>query len=153
MPLLRLVLFVVLCIHEISSCRNGWETYDGHCYLLGDRKVTWGDASALCKAEHAHLAVIPNYHVDNFLRQLATKYAYGHSETIRFWLDGSDADIEGDWIWAESGHRVTYTHWNHGEPSNSRHGTDDCLVLHGGMGFRWDDIPCLYQARYICESP
>ncbi|XP_069120589.1 perlucin-like [Argopecten irradians] len=154
MSSIQLVLFLLLlCIREISSCENGWESYDGHCYMFGDVKVSWAVASAICKSyDNAHLAVIPNSHVDNFLRQLAMRYAYGHKEMIHYWLDGSDAVIEGDWIWTESGQRISYTHWNHGEPSNSESGTDDCLAMHSQMGFRWDDLPCLYKARFICEA-
>ncbi|XP_033731872.1 perlucin-like [Pecten maximus] len=150
---LPLVVFMLaLCTREIYSCQNGWESYDGHCYFMGDTKVTWAVASAICKSYNAHLAMIPNAHVDNFLRQLATRFSYGHKEMIHFWLDGSDSVIEGDWIWTESGQRLAYTNWNPGEPSNSEGSIDDCLVLHSQMSFRWDDIPCLYKARFICEA-
>lgn len=143
---------LVLYSHEISSCDNGWQTYNGNCYFLGDYEVTWATASSICKSFHnGHLAVIRNSDEDNFLRQLATLYTRGDTGIVSFWLDGSDSLIEGDWIWAESGQHMLYTNWYPGEPSNSRHGTDDCLVLYSPMAFGWDDQPCSRLNRFICE--
>ena len=70
------------------------------------------------------------------------------------WIGGSDRGREGMWRWETSGSRLNYTYWGPGEPnSHSHHGgvEEDCLVMSSHDG-RWNDYPCDWSVRYICES-
>ena len=45
-----------------------------------------------------------------------------------YWIGLTDADTEGEWIWADSGFSPKYTAWAKGEPNDMNNG-EDCAVL------------------------
>ena len=44
-----------------------------------------------------------------------------------------------------------FTNWYSGEPDNSS-GTEDCLELHPGLDFSWNDDQCYNRHKFICEK-
>ena len=46
-------------------------------------------------------------------------------------------------MWRESGKKVDFTSWAHGEPSNEVNA--DCLELQAITDFRWNDLKCRYS--------
>jgi hypothetical protein len=71
--------------------------------------------------------------------------------TDYFWLDGSDAAVEGTWIWTYGGEPFSYTAWATGEPNEMcSFGTCDYLAASKNGWWDYDDrstIGC------ICEQP
>lgn len=71
-----------------------------------------------------------------------------------FWTAGNDLAYEGEFHWLSNGKIIEYTNWEDGEPNNLPNGkeTENCIVMHHGFGYRWDDVAC--KARFyhfICE--
>ncbi|KAL3841960.1 hypothetical protein ACJMK2_020036, partial [Sinanodonta woodiana] len=57
--------------------------------------------------------------------------------------------IKGDWVWAHSNTKLSYTHWSPVEP-NDEGGNENCLMMFNyGL---WNDKDCSVAYHYICEK-
>ncbi|VDH97392.1 Hypothetical predicted protein [Mytilus galloprovincialis] len=72
-------------------------------------------------------------------------------KSIAYWLGGTDIDNEGDWMWSTSQTEITFADWGDGQPSNSD-GNEHCLQMKYEYGLTWNDDPCIYTKRFICEK-
>jgi Lectin C-type domain len=69
--------------------------------------------------------------------------------TNKFWISATDLGRESDFYWDTTGDFVgPYTSWGTDEPNND-HGKEDCVGFYRGL---WNDLPCTYTYRYICEK-
>ena len=66
-----------------------------------------------------------------------------------WWIGATDADSEGTWTWM-SGTPWSYTDWKSGEPNDYTPG-EDCVVMLASDDYKWNDIPCYYNVRPICQ--
>ncbi|KAJ9463393.1 hypothetical protein DIPPA_08808 [Diplonema papillatum] len=72
------------------------------------------------------------------------------------YFDGSDADVEGTWAWAdgapfwteEDGCLQAYCGWNQGEPNNA----DDEHYMEIGGGL-WNDVAGTAPRAFVCDFP
>ena len=67
-----------------------------------------------------------------------------------FYIDLSDEDQDGNWVWKSNGEAAMFLDWDEGEP----HGGEYCAAIstnshdHG----RWIDLPCNWKfASPLCE--
>lgn len=69
-----------------------------------------------------------------------------------FWIGGTDEVLEGVWMWAPKGTKITYSNWNRGAPEDT-HGNEDCLeiVKWDGLVGKWNDDNCSDESHFICE--
>ena len=58
-----------------------------------------------------------------------------------------DPKDKSRWLWVD-GSRPTYTHWHKGEP-NGLH--EECAEMYP-KPWKWNDAPCRYTYRYVCET-
>ena len=59
-----------------------------------------------------------------------------------------DKSNEGGWEWLD-GSPVKYVNWDSNEPDDN-FGGEDCVSLR--RNGKWNDIPCNYKGRFICEK-
>lgn len=73
------------------------------------------------------------------------------------WLGASDALVEGEWQWVETGQDIirgqTYTKWFPGEPNSQGQQGEDCLDIHRREKFQWNDSNCGLMYNFLCERP
>ena len=70
------------------------------------------------------------------------------------WIDGTDALVEGEWIWTTNGNTITsesYQKWFPGEP-NSQGTGEDCLGLLHHENYNWSDDSCETMNNFLCEA-
>jgi len=106
----------------------------GACYMFFASPMTRDAARTACGNVGAQLASI----------QSATEATLigGLIGTSDAFAGGSDELIEGMWRW-DDGTPFQLTSWNTGEPNNGAGMLEeDCLVLIGALGAKWDDRPC-----------
>lgn len=137
-----------------NHCPNGFVRHDDSCYIAAHDLANWPDALVYCEAYGAHLAYIESSAEQQFVAGYV-KNLQGSSTDPDFyyWIGGTDAVSEGEWIWATVVRPVQYTNWNPGEPNNnpdhnSKH--QDCMAMLGSNGL-WDDGWCETQHNFICE--
>ena len=58
----------------------------------------------------------------------------------RFWIGGTDAAVEGSWLWSD-GSDWDYENWIPGQPDSGR--DQNCLAMdQTGEYGKWRDVPC-----------
>uniref|UniRef100_K1QEA0 Perlucin n=1 Tax=Magallana gigas TaxID=29159 RepID=K1QEA0_MAGGI len=81
-----------------------------------------------------------------------TSYQWGLA--VHFWTGGTDADVEGNWIWSMTGKPfTTFESWKTGEPNNDDRGKEeDCLEFTRKLSKTWNDAVCNLTKPFICEK-
>ena len=68
------------------------------------------------------------------------------------WIDGTDALTEGQWVWVSKMESIIgFNAWNNDQPDNA-HSTEHCLEINHRTVGKWNDRPCSYKQKYICET-
>ncbi|XP_069122655.1 perlucin-like protein [Argopecten irradians] len=147
---LFLATFAVFLPACFASCRNGWATFEENCYLFSHGRSTWGEAYATCLALHSDLAVITSDDEQNFLISELYHIHRHDASHVRYWIDGTDLEVENVWKWAKTGQTLSYVNWASGEPNNAEGG--NCMNLYGTGGFKMADDDCDIKLFYICQS-
>ncbi|XP_055526993.1 alpha-N-acetylgalactosamine-specific lectin-like [Wyeomyia smithii] len=69
------------------------------------------------------------------------------------WLGASDLAREGNFVWHDTGARMTFAKWKPGEPMGSN---ERCVNLYHwkGQGFvwTWNNAPCSTSLYAVCEN-
>ena len=78
------------------------------------------------------------------------KYIYENVGNKNVWVGGSDAEIEGRWVWRSSC-TVTYKNWASGQPDNHK-GAEHCMHLWQNQKGKWNDAPCASRMGFVCKK-
>jgi Lectin C-type domain/PEP-CTERM motif len=125
---------------------------NGHWYEFVSTRLNWDDARAAAGAASyngltGYLATITSAEENTFAATLLNGLAA--------YVGGSDAAVEGQWMWLtgpEAGTAFGYNNWNVGEPNNAgtMHNED---VLHIGVARTggWNDIDATGGYGYLIE--
>ncbi|KAJ8320164.1 hypothetical protein KUTeg_001751 [Tegillarca granosa] len=128
-------------------------TYNGKCleFVLQEGGRDWDLAEANCVKRGGHLVTIQDIAEQNFiLSTLRTLHFSGKG----VWIGLTDYGHESRFTWS-SGERLTFTHWEVGQPG-SGHEYEDCVLLKYPTGY-WSDELCrefVFSGEYdewICE--
>ncbi|XP_069122656.1 perlucin-like [Argopecten irradians] len=145
-----LIIFLIAAwVKEGHACRNGWVANEDTCYYFSHGESTWGEASATCLALQSHLAMVTSSEEHTFLINHLKQLNDDHDHT-RYWIDGTDLEVENIWRWALTGDKLTYINWADGEPNNAQSG--DCMNLYQDGGFKMADDSCEKHLYYICQE-
>jgi cysteine-rich repeat protein len=147
------------------ECSELFDDSTSHCYtFLPGMPATWDAAHAACRAlgpgwdlvgvssqtEHDWLTAQPT--IDMSL--------VDDDNTTSFWTGGSDAAVEGTWIWSNG--EPFFDNWITGEPNNDSGGGgggaggadpgEDCVVyVRRSAVIGYDDRGCDRQYAAVCE--
>ncbi|KAM4889360.1 C-type lectin domain family 4 member G [Thomomys bottae] len=130
--------------HSCNQCPTSWVAFQGSCYYFSEPKAAWEVAQKHCASQGAHLVVIRNLEELDFLNK--------HTRGRGYWLGLRAVRHQGKvqgYKWLD-GVSLTFSHWNTGEPNDSR-GHEDCvMLLHTGL---WNDAPCTSEKDgWICQK-
>eukprot|EP00105_Crassostrea_gigas_P010135 XP_011425311.1 PREDICTED: perlucin [Crassostrea gigas] len=150
MVMFRIGLVVVfLCVNAEAQthCAGNWVSHGNSCYaFITTIKSSWIDAGAFCRNANAKLVEIESADEDNFLR--AHLLASHTSEN--FWIGGTDAMKEGNWVWMSTQDPLDYNGWNPGEPNNGVGAA--CMAMANHEHYHWNDDFCTKSYDFICEK-
>ncbi|XP_067684325.1 uncharacterized protein [Haliotis asinina] len=118
------------------------------CYQLHLDKIPYANGLADCGSRGEHLVTIdsPDKQI-HFAKQVT---ASSDSKTYSYYIDGSDAATEGEWVYHDS-RPVTYFAWAPGYPENSSVNRD-YLAASRAYQFRWQDRASHEAKYYACEK-
>ncbi|XP_048732399.2 C-type Lectin CRL-like isoform X2 [Ostrea edulis] len=71
------------------------------------------------------------------------------------WIDGTDALVEGEWVWTTTGKAIStedYQKWFPGEPNSLGRSGEDCLDLLHHEKYSWNDERCEVMNNFLCET-
>ncbi|KAM7331508.1 hypothetical protein ACRRTK_008216 [Alexandromys fortis] len=127
-----------------EKCPTSWIHFQGSCYYFSETQAIWNTAQSFCSVHGAHLVIVKDLDEQSFLRQ----HTWGRGYWLGLRTVRHLGKIQGyQWV---DGVSLTFSHWNSGEPNDSR-GREDCvMMLHSGL---WNDAPCSNEKDgWICEK-
>nr|XP_012291855.1 C-type lectin domain family 4 member G [Aotus nancymaae] len=127
-----------------EPCPQSWLPFEGSCYFFSVPKTTWAAAQSHCADASAHLVIVGDLDEQGFL----TRNTRGHGYWLGLRAVRQLGKVQGyQWV---DGVSLTFSHWNRGEPNDSR-GREDCvMMLRTGL---WNDAPCDSEKDgWICEK-
>ena len=111
---------------------------DGYSYKIYHVGKSWDEAQAICQSEGAHLPVIRDERMRNFVHNLMPAGT---------WIGLTDQLKPGQWLtW--DGKEAPFLYWRQGEPNEDRGREDCCLV---GVDNVMNDAPCHAEAPFVCQ--
>ncbi|XP_006902732.1 PREDICTED: C-type lectin domain family 4 member G [Elephantulus edwardii] len=130
--------------NSCEPCPTSWLPFAGSCYFFSKQQDKWEKAQMNCGNTGAHLVLVGDLEEQAFLSQNTRGRGYWLGlRTVR-----RAGKVQGyQWV---DGVPLTFSHWNTGEPNDSR-GREDCvMMLHSGL---WNDAPCENERdSWICEK-
>jgi hypothetical protein len=168
-------------IDEGNACAATCEGFAlaGHGYMFCSDSVVRDTAAGRCELEGMHLAWIETADENELLvdRMAVADVPAAADEEILTYIGGSDANIEGDWIWrgtvaipdgfqfwrgqaaVDGGQAVggAFANWSPTEPNNTD-GDENCAVIsvlgnNNRLPGNWDDRNCDSVLSFLCEAP
>lgn len=127
---------------ECPVRRMGASTYLFCPDRFGGSRNDWYDGRDYCAARGYHLAKVETEAEDDWMME--TGFAFGGD----YFIGLSDEDAEGEWVWTDST-VATWFNWVGGEPNGER--SENCVEVRTLGG--WNDRPCSYDRRFVCEAP
>lgn len=132
---------------DLTDCPSGWEIVDdSYCYkIIGDSK-SYEEALTECEALGGYLPEIDDEAEFNAVA------SFVNTDQV-YWLGGSDAAVEGQFVFGHSGKAVDFLQWCSSQPDNAQN-NENCLDLRIKSGnWCYNDIPCESEHRYsgFCE--
>jgi len=134
-----------------DHCLPGWIAAPGGCYsFILYKQFNWIEAQHACHGVGGFLAEPKSQEAAQFLSD------YAQMELATFglkswWIGLSDQDHENQWMWEESGERVSYSNWATGYPTEDN---QNCAVMDVDVDaeFRWSTSDCENStADVICQ--
>jgi hypothetical protein len=119
------------------------ETLNGVDYLFCFVSRTFEDAEADCVAKGGHLASIHDEATHVLLWDAAVEV-----QGASWWFGLHDTDTEGEYVWTD-GTPFDFEDWGDGEPNDD--GGEDCVHWADWNGGHWNDMPCSFEAPYLCQ--
>ena len=123
---------------SVGVCPKNWMHIQGSCYKISSRAVNWNTAKTACEALGSKLAMVKSQSELQALVQKVRRVVW-----IGLHRDPRD---KSRWIWVD-GTRVSYSHWNKGQPNNRDEG---CGEMYSSG--KWNDAPCHHSLRCLCET-
>ena len=131
-----------------DDCDDGWQRFNGHCYMFVEQYKTWDDALSYCETRRGYLLEITSDIEYEFVRTELIRLKW-----IYFWTGGTDRRSHGTFLYHHSGEPVPNKYWAPGQPDNVV-GNEHCVKIYYlsseylGLG----DISCYYNYWFICEK-
>ncbi|KAL4233231.1 C-type lectin domain 4 [Mactra antiquata] len=139
------VLLLLTISVEATDCPNGWLAYEGSCYLLGHKTLTFNDAVVFCSNQSAFVVHVETSMENNFL-----KYFLQEMNSYDYWIGMTDAVTENQWLWHGTDSEVEFFDWAPGEPHNLQN-NEDCAVFGDTINEQWADVDCSSKRKPVCE--
>lgn len=127
------------CIH-LGICPSSWTHFQGSCFKIVTKTLTWKAAKSACEALGSKLAVVKS-RAEN---QAITTRLWQIPAWIGLYRDPKD---NSRWLWID-GSRPSYTNWDRGQPQKS----ERCVAIYAsGL---WHDWTCNSNSvpSFFCET-
>ncbi|XP_006873820.1 PREDICTED: regenerating islet-derived protein 3-gamma-like [Chrysochloris asiatica] len=136
---------------SISSCPEGSNFYDSHCYALFLEPKTWNDADLDCQMlPSGHLVSLVSEAEGSFVASLVKTSSHNYSN---IWIGlhdpsmGLEPNARG-WQWSNTD-VLNYLSWERDPATISNPGY--CGTLSRNTGFlKWKDYNCDQKLPYVC---
>ena len=120
-----------------ATCPSGTHgpSPENRCYKISESTYNYPNGLSYCASNSMHSPVILSSAENQYIRQFISSHT---------WIGGTDAAVEGTFIWSATGKNFTYTNWANGEPNDTGNNEDCVDMSSSGL---WNDIPCLHGEK------
>ncbi|XP_043964755.1 low affinity immunoglobulin epsilon Fc receptor-like [Gambusia affinis] len=153
---------------KCSRCFPGWTEHASRCFFMSNVQKLWDNARLECFNYKGDLAVVRNAADQAFLTNMTFQFVKANPGMTFYsaWIGLQDMVREGDYFWV-NGEEINpgVNYWRPGEPDNelATGNTDpagqDCVAIippdevgREGWMNSWDDMSCIEEGHYICET-
>ncbi|KXJ79394.1 hypothetical protein RP20_CCG001195 [Aedes albopictus] len=120
-------------------------------FVHNNIEVTFLEAWRKCQTIGHRLATITSEEDSQLIEQAIAKS--GNTKGP-WYIGGTDLGNEGHFVWISTnkpiGYMTGYFNYSPGQPDNAG-GNENCLEIGRWGGVVWNDVPCEWRQRYICE--
>ncbi|XP_071505817.1 macrophage mannose receptor 1-like [Diadema antillarum] len=139
-------------LNVVPKCdsANGWESFNGKCYLWISDTKSIGEAKTYCNLLDGYVISINDAAEQSFANSIQASKA-----NIPYWTGLSDqGQSQGVYMWQDGTDTSSYSNWDVslGEPSNIYYPNDCVQISSYETGF-WTVNDCSVKNRFICERP
>ena len=121
-------------------CPDGWDYFNGYCYLTSSVCEPWVTAVSNCSAMNSHLVTVHN--------QEENVYIQHRHNSERSWIGLNDRSVEGSFVWTNK-EIISFQFWAPQQPNNLKN--EDCVHTLGAKdGYSWNDVSCDNCYNYTC---
>ncbi|KAM6453511.1 C-type lectin BPL-like [Liasis olivaceus] len=131
-------------------CPRKWLQYQGNCYGLFHKKLSWHEAEIECQSygHGTHLASILAWPETLIVSKHIS--IYKKEKGVDVWIGLHDVHHNGNWRWTDES-TYNYKNWMQGEPNNLWN-SEYCVALRASADYKgWIDAVCMKQKAFICK--
>ncbi|XP_039503856.1 CD209 antigen-like protein A [Pimephales promelas] len=139
-----LLVFVVLqhiTITDLTETNEELKANSGHvCFSICNEEMSWNDSRQFCRDRGADLVIINTEEKQKFITSFIKE---------RMWIGLFDNN-KANWTWVDNSLPIQ-TFWDKGEPNGL---DENCTELDPRRGTvnNWNDLPCSWKFKCICEK-
>jgi len=128
------------------SCPDGFEQFEGNCFMFSSRRSSWGEARKFCTGKGGYLArpdTVANFFIIGSIKN--TK--------LDHWFDLNKKNID-KWQYSDRS-KPKQKYWAAGKPHTSMLGLlgkEECVAYDHKKEFMWSNYKCTDKKRFICEA-
>ena len=137
---------------ETNVCDEGWEEFNGHCYLHRTKGEIWDAAAAFCESKNSYLVEITTDTEMDFINEFMRK------ENVQYgkWVGATYREDQGAFVYKQSNTRVPENFWRKGQLDSSD--GEHCAAMYdntaNGTGIiEFFDYSCKGKFNAVCEKP
>merc|ERR1711971_1193900 len=124
----------------------------GCLYFNSTAGMSWDDANSLCQmGSNSTLLAIESEMQMAFIQMELQVIADHEGDKKHWWTAGTDAGIDGQWVWATTYTVVEDYVWGDGYPRNSQYPNYNCMMLHHSLDYLGFDTTCDSSRYPICQ--
>ncbi|XP_065349304.1 macrophage mannose receptor 1-like [Cloeon dipterum] len=135
---------------EIKTVYDWDFSFENSNYWMSSDIAEWHLAKYSCESRGMELVSIETIEEGAAIEAFLNNFkSYGPS----FWTSGTDLGRSDTFYWDSTGMEFgPYLNWNETQPDNGHNGDDNCVLVDMTNNWKWDDVPCYWFMRYLCES-
>ncbi|KAK9869648.1 hypothetical protein WA026_003395 [Henosepilachna vigintioctopunctata] len=133
------------------ACSLEFSLIGTKCYHFSNEATNWDEAYYDCLGKNSSLAILSNAKEEKYLRNFLKRHYRAFGEKNR-WIGGKFDWKNDQWVWAETGEKLSYRAFAKSPPKDKRLLQWTCIVMDSSRKNKWTFKSCMQRNNYICQK-